>query len=109
MAGGAAVDRVPDDVDSFILVNDQPYARKVDVGHMRMSVPPGIVERTKQQLLAKYGNSVTARRIVIDLAGGYVLKGHFRKGARPFSRKGLRKDTKAGQPLNYPALLVALR
>ena len=91
------------------LVNDQPYSRKIDVGHMKMSVPPLIVEDARQAVMRLFGNMLTARRMLIELPGGYVLKGRFRKGAGAGARKGLRKDTQAGQPLTYPALVLAMR
>ena len=91
------------------LVNDQPYSRKIDVGHMKMSVPPHVIEDARQAVVRIFGNMITARRTLIELPGGYVLKGRFRKGAGVGARKGLRKDTQAGQPLTYPALVLTMR
>lgn len=92
-----------------IIVNDQPYSRKVDVGHMKMSVPPHIIEDARQAVMRIFGNMLTARRTLVELPGGYVLKGRFHKGAGASARKGLRKDTQAGQPMTYPALVLAMR
>lgn len=92
-----------------ILCNDQPYSRKIDVGHMRMSVPPGVVEDARKMVLSKFGNLVTARRTMIPLPGGYVLKGRFRRGYRQFARTKLRKDTQAGAQMTYPALVLSMK
>jgi hypothetical protein len=101
-------DDIPINSD-VIISNDQPYSRKIDVGHMRMSVPPGVVEDGRKMVLAKFGNLVTARRTMIPLPGGYVLKGHFRRGYRQFARTKLRKDTAAGAQMTYPALVLSMK
>jgi hypothetical protein len=91
------------------LSNDQPYSRKIDVGHMQMSVPPGVIEDVRKMVMGKFGNMVTAKRTMIPLPGGYVLKGHFRRGYRQFARKKLRRDTQAGSQMLYPALVLSIR
>lgn len=92
-----------------ILCNDQPYARKIDVGHMRMSVPPGVLEDVRKAVMSKFGNMITVKRTMIPLPGGYILKGHFRKGYREFARRKLRADTKAGAQMTYPALVMSMK
>lgn len=102
----------PEDVPlgaNVIIANDQPYSRKIDVGHMKMSVPPGIVEAARQEVLNRYGNSVSVERVMIPLPDGYVLKGRFRKGSGTSVRRGLRKDTQAGAAMTYPALAIEMR
>lgn len=94
---------------TVILTNNQPYSRKVDVGHMRMSVPPGIIEDVKKMLLSRFGNFVTAKRTMIPLPGGYILKGRFKRGYRPFARTKLRPDTQAGAQMTYPALVLSMK
>jgi hypothetical protein len=42
------------------------------------------------------------------LPGGYVLKGHFRRGIDQFARTKLRKDTQAGSQMTYPALVLSM-
>lgn len=90
----------------IVITNDQPYARKIDAGHMRMSVPPGIIESARQAVMKRYGNLVFAERRLVSLAGGYVLKGRFRRGRRAGSRRKLQKDAQAGAQLTYPALVI---
>ncbi|MBA2708556.1 MAG: hypothetical protein H0U59_12200 [Gemmatimonadaceae bacterium] len=94
---------------TVILTNNQPYSRKIDVGHMRMSVPPGVVEDVKKMVMAKFGSFVTARRTMIPLPGGYTLKGRLRRGYRPFARTKLRADTAAGSQMTYPALVLSMK
>jgi hypothetical protein len=87
----------------------QPYSRKIDVGHMHMSVPHGIIEDARTAVMSIFGNMITAKRTMIQLPGGYILKGHFRRGVRPHSRTKLRKDVMAGMPMTYPTLLLQMR
>jgi hypothetical protein len=97
--GAPAIDmaEIPPDAE-LIITNDQPYSRKIEVGHMRMSVPPGIVQDLRQAVMRRFGNSVTAQVRFIPLAGGYTLK-----------RASRRKDRTAGRALSYPALVVNMR
>lgn len=91
------------------IVNDQPYARKIDVGHMHMSVPPFLIEEARQAVMRIFGNIITARRSLVDLPNAYTLKGYFRRGVRPRARTKLRADTKAGAKMTYPALILSMR
>jgi len=88
----------------FTITNDKPYARKIEVGAMKVSVPPGIVERLRKGVLGRYGNSVSAKVKFIKLEGGYVLKRHGTGG-----RQRRRDERAAGTAINYPALVVAPR
>jgi hypothetical protein len=91
------------------LTNDQPYSRKIETGHMQMSVPHGVVEDVRQMVQRQYGALIMAQKKMILLQGGYILKGHFTKGIRQFSRKKLQRDTQAGQPVTYPALVLSVK
>lgn len=91
------------------IVNTQPYHRKIDVGHMRMRVPHHVVDDGRKAVLRVFGNLVTARRTMMQLPGGYILKGVFRRGVLPFARSGLKRDTQAGVAMTYPALVMQLR
>lgn len=92
-----------------VLTNNQPYSRKIEVGHMRMSVPPGVVEDSKKIVMRRFGNMINAKATMINLPNGYILKGVFRKGYRPGARTKLRKDTQAGARMTYPALTLSMR
>lgn len=91
------------------IANDLPYARKVEVGHMQMSVPHGVAEAGRLAVRRFYGQLIDVRRRMIDLPGGYVLKGVFRRGYRPDARRVLRPDVTAGQRVSYPALVMMMR
>lgn len=83
MVNGALVtdfEAVPLDAE-IIITNDQPYARKIEVGHMKMRVPPGIVEDAQQAVMRRYGNIVKARKRFINLSGAYVLSGNQRSSS----------------------------
>lgn len=95
MQGGFGT--IPVDAE-LIVTNDQPYARKIEVGHMKMSVPPGVVQDTRQAVMRRFGNVVNASVKFISLEGAYTLR-----------TKSGRKDRKAGHQLTYPALLVTQR
>ena len=83
-----------------ILTNDQPYARKIEVGAMQMSVPPGIVQDTMSALRRKYGDLLLLRKRFVTLERGYVLRSHSRRQ---------RRSRKTGEPLSYPALVMVMR
>lgn len=103
----------------LVIVNDQPYHRKIIVGAQRniVQVPPGIIETVRQELFQQFGYVVNAEIRYIHLQGGYILKGRrqrkrsaqnnmssaFRAGQEFISG---RKDTAAGQPMTYPALII---
>jgi hypothetical protein len=84
-----------------VIVNTQPYARKVETGAKGFSVPKGMLEDARQAVLKKWRLPLDAQFRYIELAGGYVLKGA--------SRRGRRRDTKAGAAMKYPALVIAGR
>lgn len=111
MADGAPIDD-PEEVASYsevIVTNDQPYSRKIEVGFMEMSVPPGVVEDTMRAVRRRFGNLIEARTRFVHLPGGYILKGGFRRGIRKFSRTKLRRDTMPGAAMSYPSLVMSLR
>lgn len=92
-----------------ILVNNQPYSRKIEVGHMQMSVEPGVVQDSRRTVMSRFGNTVEVKATMVTLPGGYVLKGKFTRGFRRTARPKLRKDTMAGANMTYPALLLTMR
>lgn len=111
MVSGSTVSSFADvPVGAVVTVtNSQPYARKIEVGHMKMSVPHGIVEDGRQAIQRQYGKILEVKKTFITLPGGYILKGVFTKGVRQFSRTRLRPDVRAGQPVSYPALILRMK
>lgn len=95
--------------DEILIVNDQPYARKIVSGHMKLSVPHNLTERAQREVNRRFGNTVKAQATFTPLAGGYVLKGVFSKGFRENARTKIQKDTKAGAAMTYPALRIVGR
>lgn len=109
-----------------MVVNPMPYARKIDVGAMRMRVPPGIIEAARQAGRRAFPSLDFEREFVTIPAsiGGpagvevpWILRGHAhlaqvqRSGRARAARQGRtfrapRSDTRAGQQLNYPALII---
>jgi hypothetical protein len=95
---------VPNQVQELILVNNQPYARKIHVRGARIrNVPPGIVEKVRQIVLRKYRQTVVIDLKYIELEGAYVLKNDYVQ-VRKSGRRRL--HTKAGTELTYPALVM---
>lgn len=94
---------------TVMITNTQPYHRKIDVGHMKMSVPPFIVEAGVGKVKGIFGNIVDVKRVMTTLPGGYILKGYFTRGVRKNARTKLRKDTAAGAQMTYPAMLLSMK
>lgn len=109
-----------------VIVNTQPYARKVHVGAKGFSVPKGIVEHGRQAVLKQWRLTLDAQVRFIELSGGYVLKGQGgdaaawagwagRASRNAGSRRSVagrskgRRDSIAGTPMKYPALVIARR
>ncbi|MGC5747361.1 hypothetical protein J4P41_01790 [Gluconobacter sp. NFX36] len=96
------VSDVPDG-KQVMIVNPQPYARKIDTGAMKMSVPPGIVEAVRQSIQRKFP-TVNAARAFVTVPSGlldnapYILR-----------RNGRAKDRAAGKAITYPALILTRR
>ena len=83
-----------------IITNDQPYARKIELGAMKMSLPPGVVQDTMTAVRRKFGDLLILRRAFIQLERGYVIRRT--SGAR-------RRSRAAGRPIAYPALVMRMR
>src|SRR6266550_2501849 len=82
LADNTEVDKnnIPNNVREIMLVNDEPYARKLNIRGARFQdVPPGIVERVRQLVLRRYGGFVTADLEYHTLRGGYILKRNTRR------------------------------
>lgn len=91
---------------TVIVTNDQPYSRKINVGAKGFEryVPPGIVEKVRQQVIRKYGAVVDTNIEFITLDGGYVLKHGLRRIHQGRRYGGIRNDAQAGSALTYPSL-----
>jgi len=95
---------IPDGA-SVMIVNPQPYARKIDTGAMKnMSVPPGIVDAVRKLVQRKFP-TVNAARAFVSIPSGlmenapYILR----------RSKGRSKSRAAGTALTYPAMILTKR
>lgn len=95
--------------EEVVIVATQPYSRKIEVGHMKMSVPDGVFQRVRRKIQSQFGLVVDVRFQMIHIPGGYTLKGRFRKGYKEFARKRLEKDTQAGAIMTYPAIVMNMK
>lgn len=105
------------------ITNTKPYHRKIDVGGMRMSVPPQIIERCRQQVIRRYKSLIVERKF-ITFSGAYVLKGHPHASGLRFNKKSKapnirdrfvqirpralarRQDSVPGTVMTYPTLVM---
>jgi len=72
-----------------IITNDRPYARKIEIGHQKVSVPPGVVEDLVSVLRRRYGDLIAVNRKFIPLQGAWVLRD--------------------GKAISYPAAVITMR
>ena len=117
---------IPLDADVTI-VNPLPYARKVEVGAMRLSVPKHPVERARLRLMKMFKNVFFNKTFiflpssfaVLGYETPYILKGRYHdpvfiagrrqrafKSGRLFHAPG--KSQERGQQVTYPALDISL-
>ncbi len=102
-----------------VISNDQPYSRKVEVGHTKFSHGDHrIFEDARQAVLAEFKDLVEAQLAYITfgqpysgLAKGeipYRLHGHrgFTRGHKKFARRYARKDVAEGELMTYPSLVL---
>jgi hypothetical protein len=79
--------------DQITISNPEPYARKIEVGKMKMRVPPHVYERAVEIVRARFGNvakiGFTYRGLTST--GGTILGG----------RRGNRSD------LRYPVMTIS--
>jgi hypothetical protein len=115
--------------DEVIVVNAQPYSRKVQVGAMQMSVPAHMFDAARSAVKKAYGGPGSGFDFAVrfvDIAPGvhplipYRLKGEYAgrfnaqrsrlKSGQPLrageARLQRRKDREPGQPITYPALIL---
>lgn len=83
------------------IVNPAPYARKIDTGGMKMSMPPKIIEGARQVVRRTYPEINVARKFI-------NLSGHMGRWNAPYllRRDGGRRGSRSGQPITYPALVL---
>lgn len=98
--------------EEVTIVATVPYARKIEVGHMRMSVERGVYQDVAQMVRSRFGGTTgafDARYRPIEIPGGYILKGRFTRGFRKHARRDLKRDTRAGARMTYPAIIMSMK
>lgn len=94
--------------EEVVIVNTRPYARKIEVGFMQMSVPDGVYNDAMRAVKRQFGRVIRVNFRMILIPNGYILKGMFRRGYKPGARTKLGKDTQAGARMTYPALVMTM-
>lgn len=99
------------------IVNVTPYNRKIDVG-AQITRSVHIVENARQAVQRRYQALHTRRQFILLPSGNYVLKGRAVRSGLSFNPKTgqwlrlhaprltRRADSRAGEPLTYPALVM---
>lgn len=77
-----------------LIVNTQPYARKIQVGAKGFESRRGFFDVARRRTQAQFRGLVKVRTIFVRLSDGYRLK----------RSAGRRRDSRAGSEINYPAL-----
>lgn len=97
--------------DNVIIANTQPYARKIEVGHMKMSVPgtDHVYAQAEQIVGERFDDLVQVKFTFVALPNGDALAGQFRRGIQPQSRRRLQRDTRRGASPMFPALTFKLK
>lgn len=105
-----------------IIVNFQPYTRKAETGLLKQP-KRYVFDGTKRSLARRFSGVFRFETRFLNIASGirpeipYILKGHVRvRAAAQNDRSSAfragrailasRKDTAAGQPLTYPAIVI---
>jgi hypothetical protein len=91
---------IPADAE-IVITNEQPYARKVQIGAKGFLLPKGIYENCRQALYRQFGRDLLNIEVrFIPLQGGYVLRRY---------PKGRRGKSLASQDMTYPALVISMK
>ncbi|MCA1971322.1 MAG: hypothetical protein LDL44_00645 [Caenispirillum sp.] len=88
-----------------LVINDQPYSRKIHVGSEGFTTYKGLFEQARQATRRRLGGTVDTYVTFVQLRGGYVLK---KAGTRARKNGSLyvRSDVSAGQAMKYPAVKI---
>jgi phage gpG-like protein len=96
---GAAIEFKETDLVS--LTDLVPYARKIEIGHMKMSVPNGVMQRVAQRLRRRFGNVLNIR-FSFEHYPGFAV-GRTRTGGALRTAKEMRRAS------SYPTITLSVR
>lgn len=80
-----------------LIVNTQPYARKIQVGSKGFQSYRGLFDQARRKVQSEFRGLVYVQVRFVALSDGYRLK-------TTRQHRGRRKDMRAGVEVNYPAL-----
>jgi hypothetical protein len=89
-----------------VISNAMPYARKIEVGAMNMTVAPHVYEDARKAVNRRYSQLLRADVRFISRSDGYVLKTPSKRNRR---RRDERSRGGGAESLTYPALILNLR
>lgn len=89
-----------------VISNAMPYARKIEVGAMTMTVAPHVYEDARKAVNRRFSQLLRADVRFISRSDGYVLKTPSKRNRR---RRDERSRGGAAESLTYPALILNLR
>lgn len=97
---------IPADAEVTIL-NVRPYARKIDVGAMKMTVPPHLFNDAYNAVRKEFRGMIKITVTHVSLSNGYVLKRSTRRRHHT-GHVGVRSDrgARGGEQITYPALVI---
>lgn len=82
-----------------VITNDQPYARKIDVGAMKMTVPPHLFNDAYNAVRKEFRGLIKITVTHVSLSNAYRLR-------RQGRRQGRRRRDAPGTAITYPALVI---
>jgi hypothetical protein len=113
MVDGRAVEpsAIPANAREIIVVNDQPYSRKLVAGRKAdgrpfslQNLPPGFLTIVEYAVRNRYRGAIMVKPTFVSLDGGYRLRNAYRE----FNNRRVRPENRAGRAITYPGLWLAL-
>lgn len=90
--------------------NPVPYARQIELGTMKISVPPHVYEDTAPLVAARYGNSVNVQFVFMPLRFGSVAAyAQSRAGQAAGRRRGGNRKALRDWLVRQPAIIITAR
>lgn len=95
---------------TVFISNPVPWARKIELGTMKISVPPHVYEGAAPIVAARYGNSVNVRFVFMPVRfGGAEAYAHSLAGQAGGRRRGGNAKAIRDWLVRQPALVITSR